>query len=85
MHQSVVTQFLRHRLFHIGIGTLEGRGFGIVLQCQVFEFGCLAEERIVECDDVALRTVIGVEGADIELCLWRGELLMDIIQEPPVA
>ena len=60
-------------------------GFGGIefLLSHILQRGCLTEEDVVELDDVALRTVVGIEGAG--LYLLAVELLFDIVEQSPVA
>ena len=72
-------------LLHIGIGAFQL--FGLVVAefflGEVFEFGSMAEEGIVEFDDTSLGTVVRTQVAGLDLLF--GELVLDAVEQSPVA
>ena len=59
-------------------------GAGIT-QFAAFCFDSLLEECVVELDDIPFGTEVPVEACDIERLLGRRELILDVVQQSPVA
>ena len=82
---TAVVTFLRHFLTDVGIGAFQLFGLWRITEGEPLQISSGLEEGIVEGDDAALGTVVGVEGTDVELLGRIGELLLDIVEQSPVA
>ena len=72
-------------MFYVRVGLAELVGFRRGTQGEVFQFGGLCEEGVIELDDATGRTVVRAECLDGELLVRVWELLLDVIQQTPVA
>ena len=82
---AAVVTMVWDELLDVGIGSLELFSLlaAELLLGLVFELGCMAEEHVVEGDDATVRAVVGLQGQRLDLSL--SELVLDIVEQPPVA
>ena len=58
-------------------------GFRHLFQLFIFQTGCFCEESVVEINDMTIRTAVDGQGLCMDHLL--GELLLDIVEQSPVA
>ena len=51
----------------------------------VLLLGCFSEEGIIELDDMSLGAVVGLKGENVYRLVCMGKLLVDGVEQPPVA
>ena len=73
----------RYLLTHLGIGPLQLTSLWLLLQLVVLYLGCSLEEGIVELNDVALRSAVHLQHFGAQHV--GRELLLNVVQQPPVA
>ena len=86
-HVALCSFGCRHFLLHVSVGIEQllrffRHGF---LQVFVFLLGSLNEEGIVEVYDVAVGTVVGIEGFYVELFLRINEFRLYVVEQSPVS